>query len=139
MSACHLLTRLLLIASLILNGSGLGLVSVGDMAMHSPPPGDQVVTDVSDGQDVNPPCHESMDHGDTRDEAVGAPPSNPGDANECCESGSCLHACHQQLAPTAMALAFRPSMVIESQQASGTLASAHDSPALHRLIRPPIA
>lgn len=131
-----LLTRLLLIASLILNGSGYALAADAGMAMQPHAHGSMAeeVVDVA-----APPCHEAMAEADLGRAAVDADLIDPVEAADCCKAGSCLHTCHQQLAQAANTVAFLSAAILKGQDAARPLPSAHDAPALHQLIRPPIA
>ena len=141
------LIRFLLIASLILNGSGLAWVSDGAKTLplqDQDSPSRQGAQDLAARHDAKPPCHEAMGASKPAPGFAGSQSPDLGDAagsdaSDCCESGSCVHTCHQQLAPAAMLVAFLPPLIMQSQHASRSLPSAHDAPALHRLIRPPIA
>lgn len=138
-----LLTRLLLIASLILNGSGYALAADAGMAMQS-----HAHTSMDEEEAVQsekaPPCHEAMSEVDLArapvDDEVAGPSEVPAvEIPDCCKAGSCLHACHQQLAQAANTVAYVSAAMLQSQDATRPLPSAHDAPAPHRLIRPPIA
>ncbi len=131
-----LLTRLLLIASLILNGSGYALAADAGMAMQPHAHGlvDEEVVD-----DAAPPCHEAMAETDLGHASVDADLIDPAEAPDCCKAGSCLHTCHQQLAQAANTVAYVSAAVLQGEDATRPLPSAHDAPAPHRLIRPPIA
>jgi hypothetical protein len=132
-----LLTRLLLIASLILNGSGYALAADAGMAMQ-PHAHDLVVEVVVDSAKA-PPCHEAMAEADLGHAAVDADLIDPAEAPDCCKAGSCVHTCHQQLAQAANTVAFLSAAMLKGQDAARPLPSAHDAPAVHQLIRPPIA
>ena len=131
------LTRLLLIASLVLNGSGYAPAAMGatsQVEAHA-----RTVVEAVNGADADPrhavaPCHEgALDRADT--EVPAAPDPTP----DCCDAGGCLHACHQQPTPAACAVAFVPAARVQEARAIGSLATAHEAPAPHPLIRPPIA
>ena len=137
-----LLTRLLLIASLILNGSGYALAADAGMAMQSHAHASMGEEPVQSTK--APPCHEAMSEDDLArapvDGQLAGPSKVPaGEAPDCCKAGSCLHACHQQLAQAANTVAYVSAAMLQSQDATRPLPSAHESPAPHRLIRPPIA
>lgn len=134
MSSSALLTRLLLIATLILNGSGYALAASGGMtlASHTHAPA------VSMPSNEAMPCHDA----DMDPVAFEKNPLQPDDAREdpdCCKAGNCLHACHQLLAHATSTVAFVAAAIIASQDAIRPLASPHAAPAPPRLIRPPIA
>lgn len=132
-----LLTRLLLIASLILNGSGYALAADAGMAMQSHAHGSVDEEAVSGAK--APPCHEAMTEAGLGHAAVDADLIDPAEAPDCCKAGSCLHTCHQQLAQAANTVAYVSAAMLQGQDATRPLPSAHDAPALHQLIRPPIA
>jgi hypothetical protein len=142
MSLLPLLTRLLLIASLILNGSGYALAADAGMAMQSHA---HASMDKEVGKRAKAsPCHEAMSEGDFAqapmdNESTGPSRVPAGEDPDCCKAGSCLHACHQQLVQAANTVVYVPAAMVESQDATRPLPAAHDAPALHRLIRPPIA
>lgn len=147
MSLPALLTRLLLIASLILNGSGYALAADVGMAMQSHA---HASMDKDVGKSAKtPPCHEAMSEGDLAQAPMDNESTGPGNVPagkvpaaedpDCCKAGSCPHACHQQLAQAANTVVYVSAAMVRSLDSTRPFPAAHDAPALHRLIRPPIA
>lgn len=143
MSLWPLLLRVLLILSLILNGSAYAMASVhmvhgqvGAVAMsdHAPATASSTKGSPCHDHQAQPPTAATQHQGAAPVEA----PSNPEPpAPDCCESGACQCACvHQVQAAMPM-----PALAAAKIEPAGSLRmskSGHATPALPHLLRPPI-
>ncbi|MEZ0470042.1 CopL family metal-binding regulatory protein [Luteimonas salinilitoris] len=143
MPARSVLLQLFLIVALLVDGMGVAAASMH--LNHSTAVASDASTDGAPppGAEVKKPCHDQGTDGSAPLEkhahsAGGSPgedePQSPGD---CCESGDCRCTCmhHCQAAVVAVAL---DAPTPEHDESVRPMSSAHASPALPHLIRPPI-
>lgn len=139
-----ILLRVLLIISLVLNGSGYAVASTHmqmghmDMAVSTPQSAtDRVVT-------AEPPCPQDQHNGASTSAAQRpdtAPNPAPGKskhpAPDCCKFGACSCACVHQAQAAVPAYTLRYA-VIEHAGGVRPMKLGHVAPTLPHLIRPPI-
>ena len=148
------LLRMLLIASLALNGAvpamaavqvghGLGedspaaLMKDGSGAACHTPAGEERAPAAGHPHDASHGGHGDAVSADMLDAAEDSSTAHASHDGDCCEDGtcrcSCMHTCHAMV----RAITVVPT-VIEHASSSGRMQASHAPPALPHLIRPPI-
>lgn len=157
MSFWPTLLRVLLCLVLALNGATSAVAATRMQLGHSGHPGLQATIMVASttaapmaaaaASDDGMPCHQAQ-HEPARaasdspiaDDATAAgstPATSTSSATDCCGSDTCTCAC-MHAAQAALPITTVAASVIEHSQAARWLPSAHATPALPHLIRPPI-
>ncbi|HVR81202.1 MAG TPA: CopL family metal-binding regulatory protein [Luteimonas sp.] len=139
-----ILLRVLLIISLVLNGSGYAVASTHmqmghmDTAVLAPPSAAERVAT------AEPPCHQDQHNSASASAAQlpdTAPAAAPGKskhpAPDCCKFGACSCACVHQAQAAVPAYSLRYT-VIEHAGVVRPMQPGHVAPTLPHLIRPPI-
>ena len=149
MSLTSILLQMLLILSLILNGSGYAMASVDTVSGEAQrsdiitPADDAIAATVSeiDARD----CHEqaaTFNATSAPDLASGTEHPDPAEhehtSADCCQTDHCSCACMQLVHAVATESLAQPAALVHSQ-ANVFKQSTHASPAMPHLIRPPIS
>jgi hypothetical protein len=137
MSPAAITLRLLLIVALILNGVGSAVASAKMAGAQAPAAvGAHPHHAMAQAHGEHVGCHEHANPSAGQDASPG-PAGHGKHGTECCHSGTCACHCAQQAQ-----VPFVPPVLASPQvaQAAGVRAmgSAHESPRLPHLIRPPI-
>ena len=137
MSILSVLLRLLLSVALLFNG--VASASAHDTGLvEAAAKGDLVIDHAAKAESM--PCHEHhAGHTTAGQEPATAPLAGSLDSepSDCCESGTCPSACAQQ-APAALLGGDFIASKIEHSASVRPMSFGRPSPALPRLIRPPI-